>query len=331
VKLLVLSGPEVYGLVTPGACADAMRDVLAARARGEVYQPLRAVIRPDGAGGLMALMPCYRPPGPAGDGGYGLKAICIVPGNPARGLDAHQGVVLLSSPDTGEPLAIVNASAITAIRTAAVSAVATVLLARADAQKLAIIGTGVQARSHLLAISASRPLTQIRVAGRDQAKARQFADEMRGHTAIPVLACSSVADAVSGVGIVVTATSSPEPVLRREWLAPGAHVNAEGACLPQARELDTATVAAAAMFADSRESVLAESGDFRLAEAEGAIGPEHVRAEIGEVLTGRAPGRGADDEITLFESLGLAVEDLAAAALAYRKAEELGVGSWVDF
>jgi ornithine cyclodeaminase len=331
VKLLVLSGPEVHGLVPLGACADAMRDVLAARARGEVYQPLRTVIRPDGAGGLMALMPCYQPPGPAGDGGYGLKAICIVPGNPARGLDAHQGVVLLSSPVTGEPLALVNASAITAIRTAAVSAVATVLLARADATELAIIGTGVQARSHLLAISAARPLTQIRVAGRDQAKARRFADDMRGHTAIPVLACSTVADAVAGAGIVVTATSSPEPVLRREWLAPGAHVNAVGACVPQARELDTATVAAAAMFADSRESVLAESGDFRLAEAEGAIGPEHVRAEIGEVLTGRAPGRGADDEITLFESLGLAVEDLAAAALAYRKAEELGVGLWVDF
>jgi ornithine cyclodeaminase/alanine dehydrogenase-like protein (mu-crystallin family) len=343
VKLLVLSGPEVDGLLPPGECADAMRDALAARARGEVYQPLRMVIRPDGAAGLMALMPCYlpgpeagpgAPGGPGGPdpgGGYGLKAICIVPGNPARGLDAHQGVVLLSSPRTGEPLAIVNASAVTAIRTAAVSAVATALLARADATELAIIGTGVQARSHLRAISAARPLTGIRVAGRDEARARRFADEMRAHTAVPVLACGSVAEAVDGAGIVVTATSSAEPVLRREWLAPGAHVNAVGACVPQARELDTATMAAAALFADSRESVLAESGDFRLAEAEGAIGPEHVRAEIGEVLTGRAPGRAGDDEVTVFESLGLAVEDLAAAALAYRKAGELGAGTWVEF
>jgi ornithine cyclodeaminase len=339
VKLLVLSGPEVHGLLRPGECADAMRDALAARARGEVYQPLRMVIRPDGAAGLMALMPCYLPgpvtapraPGGPDAGGYGLKAICIVPGNPARGLDAHQGVVLLSSPQTGEPLAIVNASAVTAIRTAAVSAVATALLARADATELAIIGTGVQARSHLLAISAARPLTRIRVAGRDEARSRRFADQMRGHTAVPVAACRSAAEAVDGAGIVVTATSSAEPVLRREWLAPGAHVNAVGACVPQARELDTATMAAAALFADSRESVLAESGDFRLAAAEGAIGPEHIRAEIGEVLTGGARGRAGDDEVTVFESLGLAVEDLAAAALAYRKAGELGAGTWVEF
>jgi ornithine cyclodeaminase/alanine dehydrogenase-like protein (mu-crystallin family) len=339
VKLLVLSGPEVHGLLPLGTCADAMRDALAARARGEVYQPLRTVIRPEGAGGLMALMPCYLPAGERaagaptapGPGGYGLKAICIVPGNPARGLDAHQGVVLLSSPETGEPLAVVNASAVTEIRTAAVSAVATALLARADATELAIIGTGVQARSHLMAISAARPLAQIRIAGRDQARARRFAEQMRAHTAVPVVACSSAAEAVEGAGIVVTATTSPEPVLRREWLAPGAHVNAVGACVPQARELDTATMTAAALFADSRESVLAESGDFLLAQADGAIGPDHIRAEIGEVLAGTAPGRRAEDEITVFESLGLAVEDLAAAALAYRKAKELGAGTRVEF
>jgi ornithine cyclodeaminase/alanine dehydrogenase-like protein (mu-crystallin family) len=339
VKLLVLSGPQVHGLLPLGACANAMRDALAARARGEVYQPLRTVIRPDGAEGLMALMPCYLPDGERapgaragpGPGGYGLKAICIVPGNPARGLDAHQGVVVLSSPETGEPLAVVNASAVTEIRTAAVSAVATLLLARADATQLAIIGTGVQARSHLMAISAARPLAQIRVAGRDQARAERFAEQMRARTAVPVVACGSAPEAVDGAGIVVTATTSPEPVLRREWLAPGAHVNAVGACVPRARELDTATMTAAALFADSRESVLAESGDFLLAQADGAIGPDHIRAEIGEVLADTAPGRRAEDEITVFESLGLAVEDLAAAALAYRNASELGAGTWVDF
>jgi ornithine cyclodeaminase/alanine dehydrogenase-like protein (mu-crystallin family) len=330
-RLLVLSGPEVHGLLPWGASADAMRDALTARARGEVYQPLRTMIRPDGAAGLMALMPCYQAAGPGRGGGYGLKAVCVTPGNPARGLDTHQGVVLLSSPETGEPLAVMNASAITEIRTAAVSAVATVLLARADATNLAIIGTGIQARSHLLALSAARPLAQIRVAGRDPDSGLRFAEEMAGHTAVPVLACESAAGAVDGAGIVVTATSAPEPVLRREWLAPGTHVNAVGACFPQTRELDTATVAAAALFADSRESVLAESGDFRLAQAEGAVGPEHIRAEIGEVLAGTAPGRAADDEITVFESLGLAVEDLAAAALAYRMATELGAGSWVEF
>ena len=144
-------------------------------------------------------------------------------------------------------------------------------------------------------------------------------------------AYGSAADAVAGAGIVVTATSSAEPVLHRDWLAPGAHVNAVGACVPQARELDTETMAAAAVFTDSRESAASEAGDYVLARAAGAIGPDHIRAEIGEVLAGTAPGRADEAEITVFESLGLAVEDLAAAALAYRKAAELGTGSWVEF
>jgi ornithine cyclodeaminase/alanine dehydrogenase-like protein (mu-crystallin family) len=343
-KLLVLSGPDLHGLLPPGECAQAMRDALGARASGRVSQPLRTVVRPGAAAGMMALMPAVLAPGPgpggtaAAGGGpprweaaYGLKAICIFPGNPARGLDTHQGVVLLSSAHTGEPLALLNASAVTEIRTAAVSAVATQALARAGAAELAIIGTGVQARAHLRAISATRKLTGIRVAGRDRAKARRFADEMGAHTAVPVSACGSVAEAVDGAGIVVTATTAEQPVLRLDWLAPGTHINAVGACFPRHRELDTATMAAAALFADSRESVLAESGDYLLALGEGAIGPGHLRAELGEVLTGGAPGRTSDGEITVFESLGLAVEDLATAVLAYQKAAEAGVGSWVDF
>jgi ornithine cyclodeaminase/alanine dehydrogenase-like protein (mu-crystallin family) len=299
------------------------------------------IIRPPGAAGMMALMPAYRAGGAApggagagdaaGEAAYGLKAICIFPGNPAAGLDSHQGVVLLSSAQTGEPLAMLNASAVTEIRTAAVSAIATELLARADATELAIIGTGVQARAHLLAIATARPLTGIRVVGRDPAKALRFAEGMREHAAAPVTAYASAADAVAGAGIVVTATSSAEPVLRRDWLAPGSHVNAVGACVPQARELDTETMAAAAVFTDSRESAASEAGDYVLARAAGAIGPDHIRAEIGEILAGTAPGRADEAEITVFESLGLAVEDLAAAALAYRKAAELGTGSWVEF
>ena len=144
-------------------------------------------------------------------------------------------------------------------------------------------------------------------------------------------AYGSAEQAVAGAGIVVTATSSAEPVLRREWLAPGTHINAIGACLPRHRELDAHTVAAAGFFADSRESVRSESGDFLLALAEGAIGPDHIRAELGEILIGSAPGRADDQEITVFESLGVAVEDLAAAALAYRKAAESGTGAWLEF
>jgi ornithine cyclodeaminase/alanine dehydrogenase-like protein (mu-crystallin family) len=350
-KLLVLGSREVHALLPYDECAAAMRGALAAYGGGQVHQPLRTIIRPPGAAGMMALMPAYLAAGQEALGqetageraagqeaagqeaaaAYGLKAICIFGGNPASGLDSHQGVVLLSSAQTGEPLALLNASAVTEIRTAAVSAVATELLARADATELAIIGTGVQARSHLLAIAALRPLDRVRVAGRDPDKARGFAEDMRERTAVPVTACASAADAVAGAGIVVTATSSAEPVLQKAWLEPGVHINAVGACVPQARELDAETMAAAAVFADSRESVANEAGDYVLAQAEGAIGPDHVRAELGEVLTGAAPGRAADAEITVFESLGLAIEDLVAARVAYRNAADQGAGTWVDF
>lgn len=327
-KLLVLSGPAVRALLPPGETADAMRAALMALAGGEVDQPLRTMFKPQHAAGLMGLMPVYLS---GRDPAFAVKAICVMPGNPARGLDSHQGVVLLSSAGTGLPLALLNASAVTEIRTAAVSAVATELLASPDATELAIIGTGVQARAHLRAISASRRLTEVRVAGRDAAQAAAFAAELAGPDGPPVNACGSAEQAVAGAGIVVTATSSAEPVLRREWLAPGTHINAIGACLPRHRELDAHTVAAAGFFADSRESVRGESGDFLLALAEGAIGPDHIRAELGEILIGSAPGRADDQEITVFESLGVAVEDLAAAALAYRKAAESGTGAWLEF
>ena len=322
-KILVLAARDVHELLGYRECADVMRQALAALARGQIQQPLRTVVRPRDAAGFMGLMPAYSPDG------YGLKAICVTPGNPAVGKDAHQGGVMLFAADTGEPLALVNASAITEIRTAAVSAVATGLLARAGAAELAIIGTGVQGRAHAHALAATRPLTGIRMAGRDVARARKVAAELAEALGLPVTAAGSVPEAVDGAGIVVTATSSAQAVLRREWLAAGSHVNAVGACLPQAREIDTATMAEAAVFADSRESVRSESGDYLLAAQEGADNP--VRAELGELLTGTASGRADDDEITVFESLGLAAEDLAAATYLYQKASRLGGGTSADF
>ena len=326
--MLVLPASAVRELLSYGECADAMRSALRALARGGAQQPLRSVIQPHGAPGLMALMPSFLPGEP---GAYGLKAICITPANPAAGLDTHQGIVLLSDGQTGEPLAVLNASAVTEIRTAAVSVVATELLARPDAADLAVIGTGVQGRAHVLALAQSRPLRRIRVAGRDPARTGAFAAEMGDQVSVPVIGCGSVRDAVDRADIIVTATSSATPVLRRDWVSGGAHINAIGACLPGARELDAATVAAAALFADSRESLRGESGDYLLAIDEDAIGPGHVRAEIGEVLTGAAAGRAGDAEITLFKSLGLAIEDLAAAALVYRKAIAAQAGCPVDF
>jgi ornithine cyclodeaminase/alanine dehydrogenase-like protein (mu-crystallin family) len=169
------------------------------------------------------------------------------------------------------------------------------------------------------------------VAGRDAAKAAAFAAVLRRDVRVPVEPCATGQQAVAGAGIVVTATSSAVPVIEGGWLAPGAHLNAVGACVPSARELGSAAVAAAALFADSRESVAAESGDYLLALADGAIGPGHIRAELGEVLTGTAPGRTDAGQITVFESLGLAVEDLAAAVLAWRKAEQAGRGTLAPF
>jgi ornithine cyclodeaminase/alanine dehydrogenase-like protein (mu-crystallin family) len=272
----------------------------------------------------MGLMPAYSP-----EAGYALKALVITPRNPAVGKDAHQGGVLLFDVQTGEPLALINASAITEVRTAAVSSVATDLLARPGAAELAIIGTGVQGRAHAHAIAATRALTGIRLAGRDLARTREIAAELAGQLGQPVTAYDQVRAAVAGADIVVTATNSPDPVLRREWLAAGTHVNAIGACVPGDRELDTAIMAEAAVFADSRESVTHEAGDFLLAQGEGVINP--VRAELGELLTGTASGRAHDDEITVFESLGVAAEDLAAASFLYQKAARLGAGTAADF
>ncbi|MHB1876679.1 MAG: ornithine cyclodeaminase family protein [Streptosporangiaceae bacterium] len=377
--LLVLSGADVRAVLGYAECAGAMRSALVARARGEVFQPLRTVLAPPGAAGLMALLPAYAGgPAPAGESaaaaesadhgdlavrlapGYGLKAICITPGNPAAGLDAHQGIVLLSGAATGEPVAVLNASALTEIRTAAVSAVATDLLAAPGADVAAIIGTGVQARAHLAALAATRPLAQVRIAGSRPGRAEEFVARLAAVAGradrravvscpggeAPVVACASAREAVDGAGIVVTATSSATPVLHRAWLAPGTHINAVGACLPGTRELDTTTVAGASLFADSRESVLAEAGDYLLAAADGAVGPEHVRAEIGDLLAdpagadpaGADPagaagrcGRRDPAEITIFESLGLAIEDLAAATAAYQAATRSGAGTRIDF
>jgi ornithine cyclodeaminase/alanine dehydrogenase-like protein (mu-crystallin family) len=330
VQLLVLSAIDVHQLLGYGDCVAAVRDALAELAAGQAYQPLRVIVSAPDAPGLMGLMPVHAPVG-----GYGLKAICITPSNPAAGLDAHQGIVLLSDGQTGEPLAVLNASAVTEIRTAAASVLATGLLARPDAGDLAVIGTGVQARAHIRAFSEAWPLRRVRVAGRDPARAAALAADLAPSGllpgGVPLTACASAREAVAGADIIVTATSSARPVLALPWIAPGAHVNAVGACLPLARELDGATIAAAALFGDSRESVTSESGDYRLALAEGLIGPDHLQATLGELLAGTAPGRAHDDEITVFESLGLAVEDLAAARAAYAAALASGAGQRVSF
>ncbi len=327
-KLLVLNQSEIEQLLPMRDCIEVMTQALIALAQGQVHLPLRLVVRPPEAAGVMALMPAYV----AGESAaMGVKVINVFNGNPAKGKDSHQGAVLLFDAETGEPLAMMNASAITAIRTAAVSGVATRLLAREDAGDLAIVGSGVQARSHLAAMTCVRSIKRVRVASRNSEHAQRFAAEMQPHYAVPIEPLESIEAAVHGADLIVTATSSSKPIVKRGWITPGAHLNVVGASQPDAHEIDTATMAASSLFVDRRESTLNESGDYLFAAREGAIGPEHIRAEVGEVLIGAKPGRTQHDEITLFKSLGLAVEDVAAAAYVYRQAQTMQRGIWVEF
>jgi len=327
-KLLILTHGEVEQLLPMDQCIASMEAALTAFARGEAVQPLRTIFKPDRVKGVIAMMPAFR----AGDSPmFGLKTICVFPGNASIGMDAHQGGVMLFDGRTGVPLALVNASAITAIRTAAVSALATRLLAREDAVDLAIVGAGVQARTHLSAMACVRPIQRARIAGGRFASAQKFAKEMQPQFPFPVEPVETAKAAVRGADLIVTATTAREPVVRRDWISPGTHINAIGTFSPSAREIDTATMAAATLFCDARESVLNEAGDYLLAAREGAIGPDHIRAELGEVLIKGHPGRTSFDEITIFKSLGIAIEDLAAAAYVYRKAEQETAGTWVEF
>ena len=303
-SVLVLGEHEVRSVLTMDACIEAMDEVLRSLARGELHQPLRPVTRPEGADSLMGLMPAYR-------GGerpaWALKEIVIAPGNPARGLDAHQGAVLLHDGVTGELRALLNASAITEIRTAAVSGVATRALARPDSRVVAILGGGVQSRSHAEAMRVVLPNAELRTWTRADGGTPE--------------------ETLRGADVVCTCTSAREPILRRDWLSPGAHVNAVGSSVPTARELDADTVGAATLFVDRRESALNEAGDLLLA----GLGEERIAAELGEVLVGAHPGRTDPGELTVFKSLGLGVEDLAAAELVVREARERGIGAEVDF
>lgn len=322
--VLVLGYEEVFEALPMRDCVEAMADALAANARGEVYQPLRFVAIPPGGGGFFGLMPARR----AGENAaFSLKSLVVIPDNPKRGLDSHQGTVTLFDGETGITTALLSASAITAIRTAAVTALATRLLAREDARKLAVLGAGVQAKSHLHALRLVRDFERVRL----YSPTREHGEEVAREAELPVELADNAEAAVRGADVVLTVTSSREPVLRREWLADGAHVNAVGASMPSARELDTETFVAASVFPDNRESLANEAGEYQQAVREGAIsGLDHVRAELGEVAAGMHPGRTDASELTLFRSLGLGIEDLAAAQTAVANARAQGIGTEVE-
>jgi ornithine cyclodeaminase len=321
-RLLVLSEADVRELLDMESCVAAMEDVLARLARGELTNPLRSLMMPPGPA-AMGLMPSHA----GGDApAFALKEIVVAPGNPERGLDPHQGAVLLHDGETGQLVAALNASPVTEIRTAAVSGAATRALARPGSRTVAVLGSGVQGRSHVEAMRTVLDDPEVRIWSRNPAHAQALALETRS------LVAASVKEAVDGADVVCTATSASEPILEFEWLAPGTHVNAAGA-FPngKSRELDSALVAAARMYVDRRESAFNEAGDYLLAVEEQGIGPDHIVGELGELLAGMVPGRQTDDELTLFKSMGIAVEDLASAQLCVARARERGIGTEVEF
>ncbi|HEY4216144.1 MAG TPA: ornithine cyclodeaminase family protein [Gemmatimonadaceae bacterium] len=321
--MLVLNQNEVTELLPMSACIDVMASALATLARGDAVLPLRTVVvYPDGTGAF-AVMPAYLGTPKT----VGAKVVTVVPGNHGTEFDSHQGAVLLFDSKNGSLVAILDATPVTAIRTAAVSAVATRELARENASSLAIIGSGVQALTHLEAMCAVRPIKTLRIYSRNRANCQKLADVAKKKFSLDASVSENGQDAVRNADIVCTTTSSKEPVLFGEWLTPGTHINAVGSSQAHARELDSAAVVRSRVYVDRRESALNESGDMLVPLRAGDIGPDHIVGEIGDLLLGRAPRRGSDLEITLFNSLGLAIEDLAAASYVYDQAVRRGIGT----
>lgn len=320
----ILNHHDVIRALSMADCVDAMKQALSDLANGAYFMPLRLTARPEGQPNRMAFMPTLRL---ADDRRlWSVKEICITPGNGPRGIDPHQGMVILHDGDDGRPLGIADASSLTSIRTAAVSAVATAALAPRNVRRVAIIGAGVQAAAHIDAMRVVVPAdAEIVVGNRSVENARKLAQEKNCGFA------ATIEDALADADVVCTVTASYQPILKLEWLKPGCHLNAVGSSLSAARELDGPTMKAMELFVDRRESTVNESGDYLFALKENFIGPDHIRAELGEVLTGRHPGRSSQEQMTCFKSLGLAVEDQAAAELALKNAERLNIGANVDW
>ena len=322
---VLLTESDVRAVLSMNDLIAAMETVLDGFSAGRAHQPLRTIVQAGGRG-FYGVMPAYLD-SPAA---LGTKLVSVYHGNAAKGLPSHLATIILQDPETGALEAIMDGRYITEARTAAVSAASTRHLARADARVLAIIGSGVQALSHGQALPLVRTFDEIRIAGRNPAKAASLAATLSTE-GVPgaISAAPSIREAVNGADVVVLVTATTEPVLRREWVKPGAHICAVGACRPNQREMDTALVKDARLFVDSRVGALAEAGDIVIPIGEGAFDASHISAELGDVFGGRAEGRRNDTEITIFKSLGMAVEDVAAARLVFERASARGIGRGV--
>lgn len=323
--MLLLGRRDVEELLDVDALIDALAGAMVDLSSGRASVPQRVGALVDDRDGLLAAMPGYTPSAPA----LASKLVTLFPHNAGTELPTHQAVIAVFDPDNGRPAALMDGTAITAIRTGAGSALATRLLAREDATTIAILGTGVQARSHARAVTRVRAFEEMRVAGRDRAKADALAKELADELDLPVRAAASWQEACDGADVVCATAHALEPVVRREWLAPGVHVTSVG-YNPKGREVDDATIAEALVVVESRAAALAPfpsgSNDLLQPIAQGLITADHVHAEIGELVDGSKPGRVSSQQITLYKSVGVAVQDGAAAALVLRAARERGAG-----
>jgi ornithine cyclodeaminase/alanine dehydrogenase-like protein (mu-crystallin family) len=312
---------EVARRLTYELCIPIVRDAMIAFSRGETKQLLRSVINlsegPLSERRLFGVMP-----GAMGASApFGAKLISVFQDNFAKGLQSHQGLVILFDPETGAPVCVVHAGEITAIRTAAASAVATAALAREDARRMAILGYGEQAATHARAIGKVRHIESIVVWGRSPERARVFAERMQAELAIPVSSAEGVEEAVAHADIICTVTAASEPILRGDWVQPGTHLNLVGSGFAGPAEVDNDLVVRSRFFADSREGALNQGAEFLRAKQAGLVDDGHIVAEIGQVLAGEIEGRRSPEEITVYKSLGHVVQDLASAWALYSQAE----------
>jgi ornithine cyclodeaminase/alanine dehydrogenase-like protein (mu-crystallin family) len=327
VEIRVLRGNEVRQLLPMDECVDLMQRTMIAVSERRVVLPLRSVMVMPGEIGMLGNMPGYL----AEPECFGVKLVSLIPRNKPPQYSSHLGLVLLFEAEHGCPVALLDAAEITAIRTAAASGLATRLLARPDAGDLALLGAGEQARSHLEAMRAVRSLRRVRVWARDRGKAADFARVEGARHQITIEPAATVLDALTGADIICTATKARDPILLGEWIAPGAHLNVVGSSIAAAAEIDTAAVVKSRFFVDYRESTVNEGGEYLRALNSGAITPEHILAEIGEVANRTKTGRRALSDVTLYKSLGIAPQDLASSHYVLEKARAAGVGQIIDF
>jgi ornithine cyclodeaminase len=322
-RFRLLTEEHVKSLLPMPDLIAAMESAVARFSAGEVLQPVRTVLSVGPTHAYFGLMPAFIPQ-PAS---LGAKLVTVFNGNHARGLPSHLATIVLLDPDTGSLIALMDGRYITEARTAAVSAVSARHLSRPDASTLAIIGTGVQARSHLEAYAEVRALKDVRVWSPTPKSRDRFVDDMAGHVAARLSATDTAEAAVSGADLIVLATSAPTPVVERPWVGDGAHVVSVGACRPDQREMAPDLVARSRLFVDSRAAAVVESGDVVMGIKEQRFSESHIAGELGEVVLGRVAGRTSPKEITVFKSLGMAVEDVVTADLVFRRAVESGAGT----